>query len=648
MNGKQRVASDDDYVFRYPIDEASNRWNDRCDSRLDLIKRHLENILDMVIPCDGESEVRIDGFKLMNNRDLIHRLFDQNEEDLTSFGSEKQKASSPDESVWKPCGKDSISAGGGKDNPGYSFQSIRNATIYEPIIEYIRRQLESLLDLVDLEKDGKVVEIDGFRLKNLSQWVEDSVCDPADMLVYIATRCNCNCVFCYNMGCPPSLALVSPSRSPEEEFEEVRTRLRYFSPEKNRALFTSLGTCFEPFIHPHFRDVLEEIRAKTDRLIRVSTNGTTLTEEMIGYLSRFNPLHLDIALHSSSPTRRQRLMRDRSPEVAIKSLPLLRNAGIVYDIVIVPWPDGSLDEMLDDMEKTIDYADENHVRLVQISLPGYSKYFSEKEFFDHDLMWETITEKVRDIRNKYKVPIVIRPAIYEEGLFYDEKNIPEVIGVVKGSPAFYGGLQRGDIVTQISGNMIHNRPQARGLLSILQKSGVESVALEVLRNGLRLELLLDLNRFSYPYSREVDTHLGVVFMGAGLRAGYLEPLRELIKKKGAKKTLFLTSVLVKPLLEQVIRESPFFGGGDLEIGVPPNRFFGGNICIGDLLVVQDYIDYLTDYTKSTSLKPELVVIPSSPFNVSGWGRDLTGRGYRDIERETGIPVEILECQTIYD
>jgi hypothetical protein len=344
------------------------------------------------------------------------------------------------------------------------------------------------------------------------------------------------------------------------------------------------------------------------------------------------------------------LMGDKTPEIAIKSLPLLRKAGIVYDVVIVPWPHGSLKEMLNDMKKTIEYANENDTRLVQISLPGYCRYFSQKELFDHNFTWEAIARKVRDIRGKYELPIVIRPAMYEEGLYCDQRNLPEVIGIVKGSPACNSSLQPGDILTKIGSNVIHNRPQARDLLSILQRSEMGSIEIEALRNGNNLELLLDLKTFSYPCLKEIDTHLGIVFMGTGFKTSYLESLRALMEKKGAKNVLLLTSILVKPLLEQTIRESPFFGEGDLhiEIGVPPNRFFGGNICVGDLLVVQDYIDYIKDYTESTVAEPDLVVIPSSPFNLSGWGRDLTGRVYMDIERETGIPVEIIECYTIYD
>ncbi len=650
MVWEQTATPDDDYVFRYRIDEPSSGGDSHRDSRLELVRKDLRSILDIAIPCNGDSEVKIDGFKLMNNRGVVHRLFDQDEEDITSSDGNKEGVPLSHKNRMEPDRREGNFAEREEKNTGCSFQSAKNAAIYEPTIEYIKRRLESLLDLVDLEKDGKAVKVDGFRLKDLSQWVEESTCDPADLLVYIANRCNCNCIFCYNRGCPPSLALVSPSRYPEEEFKEVETRLRYFSPGRGRALFTSLGTCFEAFIHPRFRDVLEGIRQKTGRLIRMSTNGTTLTSEMIDYLSGFGPFHLDIALHSSSPTRRHRLMHDRTPGVAINSLPLLRKAGIVYDIAIVPWPDGSIGEMLDDLEKTVHYADKNLAHLVQICLPGYSRYFSEKTPFNHDFVWETVTKKVRDIRPQLEVPIVVRPAIYEEGLFCRKKNVPEIIGTVKGSPAYYGDLRRGDIITRIGGNLMRNRPAARGLFSVLQTSGTGSVAVEVLRKGRRLELLLDLGRVSYPYSKEVDTHLGTVFMGAGLRAGYLESLQELIKEKKAKNILLLTSLLVKPLLEQIISESLFFGGGDfsLDIRVPTNRFFGGNICMGDLLVVEDYIDYLRDYISLTGTRPELVVIPSSPFNLGGWGRDLTGRVYLDIERETGIPVEVLECQTIYD
>ena len=102
-----------------------------------------------------------------------------------------------------------------------------------------------------------------------------------------------------------------------------------------------------------------------------------------------------------------------------------------------------------------------------------------------------------------------------------------------------------------------------------------------------------------------------------------------------------------PTFEQCLAESRLFDGNvRIVIDVPENAFFGGNIIMGDLLVVQDFIECIERHLKSGD-KPELVVIPSSPFNLSGWGRDLTGRVYLDIEKNTGVPVELLPCDTIY-
>lgn len=47
------------------------------------------------------------------------------------------------------------------------YQDIKKASFYEPRIEFIMKTLEQLLSLVDLEKNGQVVKVDGFRLKNL-------------------------------------------------------------------------------------------------------------------------------------------------------------------------------------------------------------------------------------------------------------------------------------------------------------------------------------------------------------------------------------------------------------------------------------------------------------------------------------------------
>jgi len=243
------------------------------------------------------------------------------------------------------------------------------------------------------------------------------------------------------------------------------------------------------------------------------------------------------------------------------------------------------------------------------------------------------------------------PTMYEENIYQSQKNLAEIVGVVRNSPAYLSGLKGGDIILRINGLPVRNRPQARDLLSILQQGETKEASIVVRRNSTTAEINLDLAGYSYPYFKEIDNHLGVIFAGTGLRMSYLERLKESIQARRAKRVLFLSSALLKPTFEHCLAESQLFGGNQLKIDIeiPRNNFFGGNIFMGDLLVVQDFIDCVNEYIRiNKGVRPDLAVIPSSPFNLSEWGRDLTGRVYLDIEKETGVPVELLECATIYD
>ena len=531
-----------------------------------------------------------------------------------------------------------------------SFHDIRNASLYEPRIEFIKKQLESLLRVVELEREGRVVEVDGFRLKNLKEWVVPSRCDPVEVFEYAASRCNCDCVFCYNKGNPPAVALGNLRRPTGEEFEEMRTRLDHFFPRAKQSLFSSLGEIYEAAMHPHFLEVLSLLRQRTEKPIRITTNGRTLSLDVISRLAELRPVYIYLSLNSASPQRRRRLMRDNNPRVAIDSLPRLKEAGIPYAVVIVPWPVDSISEMLDDLTTTIAYADEHHCHLVEINLPGYSSHFSQQKLFDLEEVWSETISRIRELRGKTVSPIVAMPTMYEENLYQKRKNLPRIIGLVRNSPAARSGLRMGDLILRIGGIPVLTRPQARDLLSILQGSENRVANLAIEREDEAIEVELKLDDFSYPYSRETDNHLGIIFLGTGLRLSYLERLREIIDSYEAKHVLLLSSTLVRPTLEQCLAESHLFAesGLRLEIGVPGNNFFGGNVFMGDLLVVQDFIDFIREYVAEKGERPDLIVIPSSPFNLGEWGRDLTGRVYLDIEREVGIPVELLQCATILD
>jgi len=621
-----------DYDFRYRIVRAGDAGTSGGDRPAEMIKKLWRSLLDVAIPCAGGEEIKIDGFKLLNNRDVFHGIFDGVNRAGTSRAADRGEEDIP-RREGLPC-----------------FQNIHSTVLYEPRIHLIKQLLEAVLALVDLEKDGSTVDIDGFRLKNPGHWTVPSACDPAEIFEYAGSRCNCDCAFCYLKGKPPLPSLDFPRRTAGEELEEIRTRLKYFSPRMKRSLFPGPGSTCEVLAHPHILEVLAELRLKTGSPFRLITNGAALTPEMIGALAGLAPVYLDVSLNSASPSRRRRLMRDRKPEVAVNALPLLKSARIPYSVVIVPWPLESEEEMLADLEGTVAYAAEHDAHLVQVSLPGYSRYFPCGGIFERDSLWRSLVFRVQELRKKYHYPIVVMPGIFEEFVSRPVKNAPEVIGVIKNSPAHFAGVRPGDIISGIGGLVVRNRPQARDILSVFQQSDTKGLNMLVRREDRDLTLAVDLEQWTYPYSRVTDTHLGVVFMGTGLRVGYLERLKELISDHRARDVLFLSSALVKPVFEQLLRQSFLFAGGQVsvQVAVPENRFFGGNIFMGDLLLVEDFIDCINEYVQKRKRKPDLVVIPSSPFNLSGWGRDLSGRCHLDIERTVGIPVEVLPCQTIYD
>jgi len=160
-------------------------------------------------------------------------------------------------------------------------------------------------------------------------------------------------------------------------------------------------------------------------------------------------------------------------------------------------------------------------------------------------------------------------------------------------------------------------------------------------------LNLPTGQHGYPYAPETDHHLGMIFLGAGFRPSLLEDLKAMITTHQAREVLVLSSPLVKPVFLQLLQESPLFGGMQIQVEVPENRYFGGNICMGDLLVVRDFIEAIKDYLGKNP-SPDLIVIPSSSFSLGQWRRDLEGKAFTEIERAVGLPVALLDCEPIYD
>ncbi len=622
----------EEYVFRYRINTGAESKQAAYRHQLtEFTRKVLEGLLDIVTPLESDKAVTFDGFRWLKDSEGGYQIF------------------SPASPGTSPPGNENVPAPSDSTEKGVVYQDARNAAFYEPRIGFIKQLLESLLSLIELENGGKTVQVDGFRLKNLRDWLVTNPGDASDLLTYTGTRCNCDCTFCCNKGNPATLASDKATpRSAEDEWKEIKTRVELYSPAANQGLFPSSGSVYEETTHPYFPEALKLVRQKTSALLKITSNGRNLTPGTISILSQSKPVYIHLSLNSASPSRRRLLMNDSNPEAAINALPLLRQQEIPYAAVIVPWPVDSIAGMLDDLRTTAKYAAGHDAHIIQVNLPGYSGHFSPAGIFNLDEVWGAVVSCVRELRGDCTCPVVIMPSLYEENIYQARKNLPQVAGVVRNSPAATGGIKIGDIIAKVNGIPVLDRPQARDLLHMVHQGDLKEVSLTVKRGTQTVEIVLDPAYYSYPYTRETDAYLGIVFNGSGLRRSYLESLRDIIRAHKAHRVLFLSSRLVRPAFEECLAETNIFGDQcSIDIEVPENRFFGGNICMGDLLVVQDFIDCIHRYVKDSGRRPDLVIIPSSPFNLSGWRRDLTGRTYLQIERETGIPVELLDCATMY-
>ncbi|MGB9699258.1 MAG: radical SAM protein [Thermodesulfobacteriota bacterium] len=620
------MAEEKDYIFRYQINSAKEKSS--RNPLLELIRGELASLMDLVTLFHKGEEVKVDGFRLLNECEVIHEIFLPKEE------GEEEKVQKNLPQQQEQC-------------PIPTPQLIENARLYEPRIEHIKKVLEKILAVVELEAEGKPVKIDGFRLKNLSHWLGPSSGDPAEVFDHLATRCDCACAFCYLKGNPPALSLKQPARSAEEEYAEALTRVKYFYPERRQSLFPTLGSPYEVLAHPYALDLLRELRRKTDRPLRLSTNGHSLTPKVIEELSLLQPIYLYLSLNSSSGERRKTIMHAPKAEIAIKALPLLKENRISYAVVIVPWPLPSLAEMLADLQETIIYADAHEAHLIEVSLPGYSKYFPEPPLFSRDELWKKIVETIRALRPKVSTPIIVKPSMFEEHLFAEKLNSTWLAGTVRNSPAYHGGLRSGDILVAINGLPMSNRPQTRDLLKLYHQQHNSKIVVTIKRGGEKTDKQIDPHEWDYPYHPATDHHLGIIFAGAGFRPSALEDLKSLIMARKAQRVLFLSSSLVKPYFVESLRQMVLPKEVQIQVIVPENRFFGGNIFMGDLLVVDDFIETIKEYLQKETA-PDLIVLPATPFALGYWQRDLTGRVYKEIERAVGIPVVLLDYEVIYD
>ncbi len=522
------------------------------------------------------------------------------------------------------------------------FIDIKTVQWSEARIAYIKKQLESLLSIVELEYMGKPVKVDGFRLKNLAQWKVPK-CDDftfvEDMLEYIGrmNRCRSRCLFCFFQGNPEDSIFNTLYQPPEKE---ILTRLRYFSSPDPTMLFPT-WVDFEEILGDErtFR-LLCELRKLTDVQFVITTAGAMLTGELIGRLHLLEPLILRISLNLSDIGKRQALMRDRRADMGVKALPLLKQAGISYWTSIVGW--FGLDE--NDVRDTMEYAVSNDTMAVNVMLGSFTKYNAPAEAAHWQELWLHYLRIVEEMRKRTCCPIFIVPALFEENHRGTGWKEAHVLGTVKNSPAWKSGIVSGDIIEEVEGRKPESRPDLLQELCSRETEGLKSTV-TVRRAESSFAVTLSPQDCAYPYKCGALAY-GIIMAG-GLSHRELEKLADIIREHQAAHTVVATSALMKPSLLQALDELDIEGRcrSRLTQITITSSYHGGNILVGDLMACEDYITSINSYMKESGERPDLIIIPGSGFG--DWKFDIAGKSSMEIERALDIPVEVLENRRIF-
>ncbi|HMF75242.1 MAG TPA: carboxypeptidase regulatory-like domain-containing protein [Bryobacteraceae bacterium] len=203
---------------------------------------------------------------------------------------------------------------GTHSNGIYEFPSLPVGTYNISVSKSgIETYLQRLLSLVQLEHDRRPLEVDGFRLRDLSQWTSFTTNTAMNALTPISSVCNSKCDLCFEENAPYAREQSLMS------LDEARTRLKYYSPESGRALFPSSRDHMETFVHPKALEIIEIARQREpNKLFWITSNGSFFTDNVVERLAKLKPIIFKLSLNAADPDENRRLMHTgRRTEIAL-------------------------------------------------------------------------------------------------------------------------------------------------------------------------------------------------------------------------------------------------------------------------------------------------------------------------------------------
>ncbi|MFN2339637.1 MAG: DUF512 domain-containing protein, partial [Halanaerobium sp.] len=267
------------------------------------------------------------------------------------------------------------------------------------------------------------------------------------------------------------------------------------------------------------------------------------------------------------------------------------------------------------LKRTFNFLENYPPESLRVFIAGFSSY-AEKDLIIDQSEYHKLANFISEIRNKYSYPIIIEPQQFSS-------LQSEINAVMTNSAAAAAGLESGDIIIRVDGQVVESRVDA-----FYKIKAAAEPEIEFLRKNKKMSVVLP---------KEKNQNSGLI-MSYDLS---LEQKRKLIayaeqskKEQNKNLTVILCSELAYGFLKDFLQ--PYLNlNSNLKLLKTKNDFFGGSIIAAGLLTNQDLIKTLNKVNK----KIESIILPEIIYDY--YGNDLLGIHYSQLEDKFGAEIILI-------